>query len=225
MNLDDGRLQKLVKQMKYPTSTDFYCAIANSLLDVQKVREAYVALEKSELEAVTDTMQTKSAEDFTVLHNSKVTSESDILTIDNFLKGIDYTFAKCCNPIYGDEVFGFVGSMGGVKIHRKNCPNAPQMFTRFGYRIVPAQWSGKASGEFEVTLHITGNDSLSVISNISSVLKQESRVELRNVSINSNDGVFQGTIMLAVKDTSQLEGIIRVLRTVKGVISVSRIDR
>ena len=91
MNLDDGRLQKLVKQMKYPTSTDFYCAIANSLLDVQKVREAYVALEKSELEAVTDTMQTKSAEDFTVLHNSKVTSESDILTIDNFLKGIDYT--------------------------------------------------------------------------------------------------------------------------------------
>ena len=124
----------------------------------------------------------------------------DTLVIDRDLKGLDYQLARCCHPIYGDPIFGFVTINGGIKIHRQDCPNAPELRRRYGYRIVKAKWSGKGSSQYSITLRVIGND-----------------------DIDSHDGLFSGNLVVMLEDTSRLEALIKKLRTVKGVKQVERI--
>jgi len=108
--------------------------------------------------------------------------------------------SKCCNPIYGDDVFGFVSVTGGIKIHRTDCPNAPQMIARFGYRIVKARWSGKSVGsQYPITLRIVGHDDIGIVTNITSLISKEKNISLRSISIDSNAGLFQGNLTIMVK--------------------------
>jgi GTP pyrophosphokinase len=165
-----------------------------------------------------------SAEKF-VLNPDRISDEQDELIIDQNLTGIEYKLAKCCNPIFGDEIFGFVSS-NGIKIHRVNCPNAENMFSRFGYRIVKARWSGKSSGTSNYTtiLRVIGNDQINIVSNLMSIISNEEGVKMRSISIDSNDGLFQGNISVSLANTAILEQLIRKLSAVKGVKSVSRIS-
>ena len=142
--------------------------------------------------------------------------------IDRSLKGIDFQMAKCCQPVYGDSVFGFVTSGGGIKIHREDCPNAPQLRERFGYRIVKAEWAGKGGQQYSITLRVVGNDDIGIVNNITSIISKEEKIQLRSISIDSNDGLFFGTLTVMVDETSRLQQIIRKLKTVKGVKDVSR---
>ena len=136
---------------------------------------------------------------------------------------MDYTLAKCCNPIYGDEVFGFVTVNGGIKIHKKDCPNAPQMISRFGYRIVKAVWSGDTGGtEYSATLNVLGNDDIGIVANITSVISKEAGVNMRSISVDSHDGLFEGKITVTVGEVSQLDRVIKKIKAVKGVKQVSR---
>ena len=138
-------------------------------------------------------------------------------------KIIDFTLSKCCNPIYGDDVFGFITVNGGIKIHRNDCPNAAQMKARFGYRIVKARWAGKSKGQlYPITLTVVGNDDIGIVNNITSIISKEDNIQLRSIGIASNDGLFSGTLTVMVNDTSKLEALIRKLRTVKGVKQISR---
>ena len=146
-----------------------------------------------------------------------------MLVIDRNLKGVDYSLAKCCHPIYGDPVFGFVTVTGGIKIHCENCPNAPELRKRFGYRIVKARWSGKGASQYSTTLRIVGNDDIGIVNNITSIIMKEDKIEMRSINIDSNDGLFRGNITVQLDDTSKLEALLRKLRTVKGVKQVSRI--
>ena len=147
-----------------------------------------------------------------------------MLGIDKNLTGVEYKLAKCCNPIYGDEVFGFVSTQG-IKIHRMDCPNAQEMFSRFGYRIIRAKWSGKGSDGYSVTLRVIGRDDIAIVTNITSVIGKESSVSLRSLNIDSAvDGLFQGNITVTVKDTTSLNVLIKKIRTVKGVKSVERLN-
>jgi GTP pyrophosphokinase len=146
-----------------------------------------------------------------------------VLIINNETKGVQYTMAKCCNPIFGDEIFGFVGVSGGIKIHRKDCPNAPQMISRFGYRIVKAAWEASSGQQNICTLHVTGIDDLGIVTNISSLISKEKSVTLRSISINSDAGMFEGRLVLTVTNTQELDKIIQKIRTVKGVQQVTRI--
>ena len=130
--------------------------------------------------------------------------------------------AKCCQPVYGDEVFGFVTSGGGIKIHRTDCPNAPQLRDRFSYRIVRAEWAGKGGQQYPITLKIVGNDDLGIVNNITSIITKEEKILLRSISIDSNDGLFAGTLTVMLGDTSRLQSLIKRLLTVKGVKSVTR---
>ena len=131
--------------------------------------------------------------------------------------------AKCCNPIYGDDVFGFVTVSGGIKIHRADCPNANQMRERFGYRIVKARWAGKSEGtQYPITLRVVGHDDIGIVTNITSIISKENVITLRSIGIDSNDGLFSGTLTVMVGDTGRLEALIKKLRTVKGVKQVSR---
>ena len=131
--------------------------------------------------------------------------------------------AKCCQPVYGEEVFGFVTNGGGIKIHRTDCPNAPQLRQRFGYRIVKAQWAGKGGSLYPITLRIIGNDDLGIVNNITSIISKEENILLRSISIDSHDGLFSGSLTVMLEDTGRLQQLIKKLKTVKGVKNVSRI--
>ena len=147
----------------------------------------------------------------------------DVLVIDRNLKGIDYQLARCCQPIYGDDVFGFVSVNGGIRIHRMDCPNAPELRKRFGYRIVKARWSGKGASKYSITLRVIGNDDIGIVNNLTSIISKDEKLTLRSISIDSNDGLFRGNLVVMLEDTSRLEALIKRLRTVKGVKHVERI--
>jgi GTP pyrophosphokinase len=185
------------------------------------VRDAYLDLDK---QTITEQPETRSAESFSTEINSvETTGKEDVLVIGEDLKGVDFRLAKCCNPIYGDDVFGFVSVVGGIKIHRTDCPNAPQMISRFGYRMVKARWSGKSAGsQYPITLHIVGHDDIGIVTNITSLISKEKNISLRSISIDSNAGLFQGNLTIMVNDTNELEVIIKKIRLIKGVKSVSR---
>lgn len=223
IQIDEGRFQRLVTHMRFSSTADFYCAIANETLDPATVREAYAELERRETTTVTENPAIKTAENYNLNQDTDQYGE-DILTIDNNLKDIEFKLAKCCNPIYGDDIFGFVGTMGGIKIHRTDCPNAPQMTTRFGYRIVKAQWSGKAGSQYQCMLRITGDDDIGIVSNISSVISNDLKIKMRSINIDSKDGLFQGTITLIVKDLANLNHVIKKINAIKGVHNVQRFD-
>ncbi len=219
---EEGKISKLAKKKGFKTVSDFYQEIALEKLDVLAVRDAYIDLDKKELSP--EITELRSADKFTRENvYSDNYSKEDVLVIAQDLKNVDFKLSKCCNPIFGDDVFGFVAVNGGIKIHRTDCPNAPQMIQRFGYRIVKARWSGKSIGsQYPITLHIVGHDDIGIVTNITSLISKEKNISLRSISIDSNAGLFQGNLTIMVNDTNELEGIIKKIRLVKGVKNVSR---
>ncbi|MBQ4175452.1 MAG: bifunctional (p)ppGpp synthetase/guanosine-3',5'-bis(diphosphate) 3'-pyrophosphohydrolase, partial [Prevotella sp.] len=154
---------------------------------------------------------------------SHLATNEDVLVIDQNLKGVDYSLAKCCHPIYGDSIFGFVTINGGIKIHRMECPNAPELRKRFGYRVVKARWSGKGTSQYSITLRIIGNDDIGIVNNITSIISKEEKIMMRSINIDSHDGLFSGNLEVLIEDSSKMESLMKKLRTVKGVIQVTRI--
>ena len=166
-----------------------------------------------------------SADQFVLPDNElpqQVSGGSDVLVIDQNLKGLDFQMARCCQPVYGDEVFGFITSGGGIKIHREDCPNAPQLRQRFGYRIVKAKWAGKRGSQYPITLRVVGNDDIGIVNNITNIISKEEKILLRSISIDTGDGLFNGSLTVMLDDTSRLQQLIKKLKTVKGVKNVSR---
>ena len=220
---DEGVLMRLIKKMGFKTVTDFYIKIAQESLDTNSVIDQYLEQEKKETEPH-DKHGTVSAEEYVIQPSALIhESSTDELILDKNLRGVDYTLAKCCNPIYGDEIFGFVSSQG-IKIHRINCPNAHDMISRFPYRVIPARWSGKSSSSYTITLRVVGTDDIGIVTNITSIISKEQGTNLRSISIDSNDGLFQGTLSVTLQNTETMNSLIKKLKTVKGVKQISRIN-
>ena len=223
---EESTMQHLIKKLGFKETSDFYRQIADGTLDVNHVIDKYVELQQGE-QPVTGNNIAQTAADF-VLDNSQLSSlnaqlSDDVLVIDRNLKGIDYQLARCCQPIYGDKVFGFVTVSGGIKIHREDCPNAAELKKRFGYRVVKARWSGKGSSQYAITLRVIGNDDIGIVNNLTSIISKDERLVLRSINIDSHDGLFSGNLVIMINDNTHLESLIKKLRTVKGVIQVSRI--
>ena len=223
---DESLMMRTMKKLGYKEASDFYRDIAREALDVQTVLDKYLELQQGE-KVITGDNIARSAEEFS-LDESKFTNPNlqisdDVLVIGQDLKGVDYQLAHCCNPIYGDDVFGFVTVSGGIKIHRCDCPNAPEMRRRFGYRIVRAKWSGKGSSQYAITLRIIGNDDLGIVNNLTSIISKDEKLVLRSINIDSNDGLFRGNLVIMINDNTRLEALIKKLRTVRGVKQVERI--
>ena len=217
-------MQQLVKKLGFKEMSDFYKQIVDGSLDTNKVIERYQELQQGE-KAMTGDNLARSAEEFVLDQslNPNTQVNDDVLVIDKNLKGVDYQLARCCNPIYGDDVFGFVTVSGGIKIHRLDCPNAPEMRKRFGYRIVKARWSGKGASQYSITLRIIGVDDLGILNNLTSIISKDEKLVLRSVNIDSHDGLFRGNLVVMLNDTTKLDALIKKLRTVKGVKQVERI--
>ena len=224
LEMDEAVMNHLIKKLGFKQTTDFYHQIADGTLDINIIIDKYNELKNPEQAAPT-AMQARSAEEFSYDNPNDLGEHinDDVLVIDKNLKGIDYQLARCCHPIYGDSVFGFVGVNGGIKIHRVDCPNAPEMRRRFGYRIVRAKWSGKGGSQYSISLRIIGNDDIGIVNNITSIISKEENIMIRSINIDSNDGLFRGTVSVNVEDTNRLETLIKKLRTVKGVKQVTRI--
>ncbi|WP_298649755.1 HD domain-containing protein [uncultured Proteiniphilum sp.] len=223
IEVDESHLMQLIKKLKYKTVTDFYVDIAFEKIDVNWVIDRYLELESKESES-RESHASVSAGEFTLKTPSPEFSGADELIIDQNLTGVDYKLAKCCNPIFGDDIFGFVSSQG-IKIHRVNCPNAYDLFSRFGYRVLKARWSGKtSSSSYTIVLRVIGNDQINIVANLMSIISKEEGVQMRSITIDSNDGLFQGNIAVMLGDTSMLDQLIKKLRAVKGVKSVSRLN-
>ena len=222
IELEEAPLMRYIKKKGYKTVTDFYLDIAQEKLDPNDVIDAY--LESVHKENEPGEAPVRSAESYIkTTEAEEIASNKDVLVIDQNLTGIEYKLAKCCNPIYGDEVFGFVSTQG-IKIHRMDCPNAQEMFSRFGYRIIRAKWSGKGDNGYTVTLRVVGRDDIAIVTNITSVIGKEEGISLRSLNINSVDGLFQGNFTVSVKDTASLNQLIKKINTVKGVKQVERLN-
>jgi GTP pyrophosphokinase len=222
IDVDEAVLMRYIKKKGFKTVTDFYLDLAEERLDVNHVMDEYLELERREKETA-EHPEVRSAEQFVApVPADETASSQDVLIIDRNLTGIEYHLAKCCNPIYGDAVFGFV-STRGIRIHRMNCPNAQEMFGRFGYRIVQARWSGKTNAGYSVTLRVIGHDDIGIVTNITSIISKESGMTLRSIRVDSVDGLFQGDITVLLSNTSAMEQLIRKIRGVKGVKQVSRL--
>jgi GTP pyrophosphokinase len=221
---DESLMMRTMKKLGYKEASDFYRDIANEVLDTATVLDKYLELQQGEKSITGDNMA-RSAEEFILEEHlsNNMPQNDDVLVIDKNLKGIDYQLAHCCNPIYGDNVFGFVTAGGGIKIHRCDCPNAPEMRRRFGYRIVKAKWSGKGSSQYSITLRVIGIDDLGIVNNLTSIISKDEKLVLRSINIDSNDGLFQGNLVIMINDNTRLESLIKKLRTVKGVKQVMRI--
>ena len=221
---DESILMRLIKKMGFKSVTDFYKSISDESSDINTIIDKYQEMQKRETEQREEVIY-RSAEGYNLQQtaDTKDYFKDDVLVIDQNLKGIDFNLAKCCNPIYGDDVFGFVTISGGIKIHRCDCPNAPEMKARFPYRIVRAKWAGKSQGkQYPITLRIVGHDDIGIVTNITSIINKENNILLRSISVDSHDGLFSGMLTVMVDDISKLEALIKKLRTVKGVKQVNR---
>ncbi len=226
IEIDEPVMMHVIRRMGFKETSEFYRQIADGRLDVNDVADRYLE-EKQRQQLPTGDNPTRSAAEFqfepTPNTQQPAAKENDVLVIDEHLKGIDFQLAHCCHPIYGDPVFGFLTAGGGVKIHRQDCPNAPELRKRFGYRIVRACWDGKGASKYTITLRVVGNDDIGIVNNLTSIISKDERLTLRSINIDSDDGLFRGNLVVMLDDTSRLETLIKKLRTVKGVKQVERI--
>ena len=222
LDYDEATVAHLIRKMGFKEQSDFYHQIAEGRLDPTRVLDEYQALvDQSQVKE----REAESAENFEYAHpaTTEAKKNDDVLIIDKSLKGIDFSLARCCHPIYGDKVFGFVTVNGGIKIHRADCPNAAEMQRRFGYRIVRAQWSGKGSSHYDITLRVIGNDDIGIVSNITNIISKDEKIVMRSINIDSHDGLFSGNLVVQLDDKSKLNLLVKKLRTVKGVKQVIRL--
>ena len=220
---DEAIMMRLIRKMGYKTVTDFYQGISDESADVNDIIDKYVEMQKKENEQ-REEVTYRSAENYNLPEYTESKDyKDDVLVIDRNLKGLDFTLAKCCHPIYGDDVFGFISISGGIKIHRNDCPNAKELKSRFPYRIVKARWAGKSQGkQYPITLRVIGHDDIGIVTNITSIINKEENILLRSINIDSHDGLFSGMLTVTVDDNAKLEALIKKIKTVKGVMQVNR---
>lgn len=223
---DEPTLMHTINGLGYKMVTDFYAALADGTLDINNVLEDYAArLNPVDANGTKPGSDHTSAKDFVLADTAMQETNAkanDVLILDNNLKGIDFQMARCCQPAYGDDVFAFVTTGSGIKIHRKDCPNARELMERFGYRVMEARWAGKGNQLYPITLRVVGNDDIGIVNNITSIISKEERIMLRSISIDSNDGIFFGTLTVMMDNTGRLTQLIKKLKTVKGVKDVER---
>jgi len=219
---EESVMAHLVKKMGFKEVSDFYKQIADGKLDPNDIIAKYIEV-RDHIDS--KDRETVSADQFNYEspEEERTHESDDVLTIDQNLKGIDYQLAPCCHPIYGDPIFGFVTTGGGIKIHRQDCPNAPEMRRRFGYRIVKARWAGKGSSKYAITLRVVGHDDIGIVSNITNIISKDEKIVMRSINIDSHDGLFSGNLTIQVEDIARLNQLVKKLKAVKGVKQVERI--
>jgi guanosine-3',5'-bis(diphosphate) 3'-pyrophosphohydrolase len=211
---NEDAIHIIQKHLKIKSQPDLFSLIAHEKVDLSSLKSVILQPEKKVVSSVDE----KVDEPAKVSESKRKHESDDFLVIDEKLVNIDFKLARCCNPIFGDSIFGFVTISEGIKIHRTNCPNAPQLNARWGYRIVKAKWKeSKFAGSFQTTIKINGIDELGIVNRISEVISNDLKVNMRSISLNSSNGLFEGRIQLFVTDNKNLEMLLYKLNNIKGV--------
>lgn len=218
LDLNDDVIRKLLKHYSFKTSAELYIQVSTGKIDTldikSVIREDEKQNVKSRLEEILPSDTVKEL---------PFDSGDDFLVIDNNIRNVNYKLAPCCNPVFGDEIFGFVTIKEGIKIHRVNCPNAPQMVDRFPYRIIKTKWRETTSkSSFLTSLFVTGTDNLGIVSEISHVIAKDFGVQMRAINVESDRGEFRGVLKVLVHSVEHLDFLIHKLRNIKGISSVTR---
>jgi guanosine-3',5'-bis(diphosphate) 3'-pyrophosphohydrolase len=218
---NDENVKKLLVHFRQKLAQDLYAMIFQEKIDLSTIKDILTGREKEEEKILEPALPEPMAEPEKAVSRGA----EDFLLIDEKMDNIDFRLARCCNPIFGDEIFGFVTVHEGIKIHRVNCPNAAQMITRYGYRIVKARWKrtyGRTS--FQTSVRVSGIDELGMVNKISDVISKDLKVNMRSITMESKDGLFEGIIKVYVTSTTHLDGLLKRLMQVKGVTRAIRYD-
>lgn len=211
-------INKIANFFKYPSSQELFYNVAKGTIDIKNLRN-FVANERSE-----DANQNQFQSHINGLVE-KINKKDDTILIGDDYQKVDYTLAPCCNPIPGDDIFGFLTVNDGIKIHRTSCPNASKLMANYGYRILKAKWASlHNSVAFLTGLKIVGIDDVGLVNKITTVISQDFKVNIRSLSISSNEGIFEGDIMVFVNDTDQLDSLIKHLKQIPGITGVTRYE-
>jgi guanosine-3',5'-bis(diphosphate) 3'-pyrophosphohydrolase len=215
-------MEQMREYFKMSANFDLYYRVGKGLItsaDIKKFLENKPQLAKARTSHHVSEIKTPEPE-----HVKPKGKYNDILLIGEDRDVVDYKLAKCCTPIPGDDVFGFVSVNEGIKIHRTNCPNAPELLSHHGNRVVKAKWTSQHEVAFLTGLKIRGTDRVGLINDVTKIISEELKVNMSSMSIHTDSGIFEGEIMLYVNDTRHLEQMIDKLRSVEGVVKANRFD-
>lgn len=211
-------LNEFCQHFKIPSNQELFYRAALGNVDVKEIKE-FIRFKNNPTKINRKTAAPKIEQLVTNARGS-----SDMLVIGDDMQKLDYKLSSCCNPIPGDDVFGFITVGEGIKIHRINCPNAIKLLSNYAYRVVKAKWMNDQLISFLAGIKIIGTDELGLVNNITKIISAENNVNMRSIKFDTDDGIFEGTIMIYVHDTKHLNHLIDVLKKVKGVSKVQRID-
>lgn len=216
----DDSVFKMVKHYKLKDSLDLYLKAVEEKIDFSELKVLF-SPDKNEDEKKPNQIDVK---DFTTKVHKRINSGENFLIIDDNVDNIDFRLAKCCKPIKGDDIFGFLTASGGLTLHRVSCPNAPDLLSRYPYRVVKTKWtaSNNTDSKFLVGIKVIGVDEIGIISTITSVISRDLQVKMRNINVISNDDTFEGEITLYIEDNQHLDALLKKLRGIKGVYSAER---
>lgn len=216
---NDRNIQVLMEYYHQPTSMELYYRIAMKDISLKELKDFTLHIGK----LVPPAIDKEAPVDYERMEKI-ATSNAELLIFDNAMDNIAYSLAKCCNPIVGDDVFGFVSINEGIKIHKTNCPNATELMSKFGYRIVKTRWTQQKDIAFLTGIKVTGLDDVGLVNKVTHIISGDMKLNMQSLVMDAKDGLFEGTIKTFVKNTEQLETLLRKLRAMKGVISVTRLE-
>lgn len=222
-SMSQHNLNELCGYYKKPSPLDLYYAIAVGNIDLKDLKEFTLVGDKLS-QPVKEIRQDADIKFIGEDHVKKPTKPTELIIFGESSDKILYKLAQCCQPIPGDDVFGFVTAGEGLKIHRTDCPNAPQLLANYGHRIVKTKWAKNKEISFLSGVVITGLDDVGVIQKITNVISGELKMNMRSMSIDSTDGVFKGTIMVYVHDREELDVLSQRLQELDGIMKVERIE-
>ncbi|MBL7943646.1 MAG: bifunctional (p)ppGpp synthetase/guanosine-3',5'-bis(diphosphate) 3'-pyrophosphohydrolase [Flavobacteriales bacterium] len=212
-------IDEMVRHFETDTALELYYRIAKGRIDLTKLRGFAIEGNKLKFERKEEPEPSKKSES-----RPAPQTKGETLLIGDERQKMEYTLATCCNPIPGDEVFGFITINDGIKIHRVNCPNAQEMMSKYAYRFIKARWSNRELVQFEVGLKFSGIDDVGIVQNITNIISTDMNVNMRAISFEANDGIFQGRVVVLVHDTAHLNSLMEKLKAITGVLTVDRVE-
>jgi len=212
-------IDELVRHYETESAVELYFRIAKGSIDLKKMKG--YKIEGGRLKFDKEVVESKQGEQRIV---TTAPAKGETLLIGDEHQKVDFSLSTCCNPIPGDEVFGFITVNEGIKIHRTNCPNAQELMSKYAYRVIKARWSSKELVQFEVGLKFTGIDDVGLVQKITNIISTDLNVNMKAISFEANDGIFEGKVVVLVHDTGHLSTLIDSLKAVEGVLTVDRIE-
>lgn len=223
MEVDEATLNRFIKKEGYKFATDFFAAIEDGKIDVGRLLTTIADHQKLQADREGPKISAGEYRMHQTEEESRADTRSPLLINGKAVSGIEFRISKCCNPVFGDPIFGFFSADGALKIHKQDCPNVKHILSRYPDRVTEVEWSGNAAGTgYLANIRITGSDDLGIINNITSIISKDVGADMRNLQVSSDDGIFLAFLTVSIKDISQLSGLIKKLQGVKGIKSVER---